>query len=69
VPLPRGRWRFIYDPPLQISTNGKRAEAILRITQQCTDVIENYIRRQPEIWLWMHRRWKAQPGTEHSDVE
>lgn len=67
VPLPRGRWKFIYDPPLEISTNGNRSEAIHRITQQCTDVIESYIRKQPEIWLWMHRRWKTQPPLEKAD--
>ena len=66
-PLPGGRWRFLYDPPLEINTNGNRTEAIRRITQQCTRVIERYIRKRPDIWLWMHRRWKAQPPVEKQD--
>ena len=27
-------------------------------TQRCTDVLEMYVRRHPELWLWMHRRWR-----------
>ena len=26
-----------------------------------TAVIEQYVRRYPEQWLWMHRRWKTRP--------
>ena len=68
-PLPKGRWRFIYESALEISTNGNRNEAIQRVTQQCTAVIERYIRKRPEIWLWMHRRWKSQPQPEEKDGE
>jgi KDO2-lipid IV(A) lauroyltransferase len=64
-PLPGGRWRFIYEPALDISTNGMdRAEAMKLITQHCTRVIERHVRRRPDIWLWMHRRWKARPVKE-----
>ena len=30
-------------------------------TQQMTDRIETQIRRVPEQWVWMHRRWRRQP--------
>jgi lauroyl/myristoyl acyltransferase len=33
-------------------------EAIRDFTQRCTDVLEMYVRRYPELWLWMHRRWR-----------
>ena len=35
-----------------------RADAVREFTQRCTDVLEMYVRRQPELWLWMHRRWR-----------
>jgi Kdo2-lipid IVA lauroyltransferase/acyltransferase len=57
LPLPHGRYRFVYehpvDPPLEDSE-----DAIREFTQRCTDVLEMYVRRHPELWLWMHRRWR-----------
>ncbi len=33
-------------------------EKILEINQRLTDYLEKYIRKYPEQWLWMHKRWK-----------
>ena len=33
-------------------------DAIREFTQRCTDVLEMYVRRYPNHWLWMHRRWR-----------
>jgi len=33
-------------------------DPIREFTQRCTDVLEMYVRRYPELWLWMHRRWR-----------
>jgi KDO2-lipid IV(A) lauroyltransferase len=41
------------DPPRTESP-----DAIRDFTQRCTDVLEMYVRRHPELWLWMHRRWR-----------
>ena len=63
-PLPGGRWRFIYEPAIEVRGGGDRSETIRAITQQCTAVIERHVRRRPDLWLWMHRRWKARPPEE-----
>ena len=30
-------------------------------TQKCSDAYETMIRRHPEQWAWMHKRWKTKP--------
>jgi Kdo2-lipid IVA lauroyltransferase/acyltransferase len=57
LPMPGGRFRMVYehavDPPAPDTS-----DAIRDFTQRCTDVLEMYVRRYPELWLWMHRRWR-----------
>jgi len=48
-------------PSVQLRYTEDR-EADLRInTWRCTRVLEDFIRRQPAQWVWMHNRWKKQP--------
>jgi KDO2-lipid IV(A) lauroyltransferase len=42
------------------STDDLHADVVAH-TAQLTEVIEQYIRRYPDQWLWLHRRWKVQP--------
>jgi Kdo2-lipid IVA lauroyltransferase/acyltransferase len=39
-------------------------EALVVHTARVTAVLEQFIRRYPEQWLWLHRRWKVQPPAE-----
>ena len=39
-------------------------DAVRELTQRCTDVLEMYVRRYPNNWLWMHRRWRDLPRGE-----
>ena len=34
-------------------------EKLRHITQAWTAVLEKYVRRYPDHWFWMHRRWKT----------
>ncbi len=45
-------------PPL----NGDSETKIKVITQIFTSAFEKWVRRYPEQWLWMHKRWKTQPS-------
>ncbi len=56
-PLPGGRYRLIYDRPVA-PPHDAGPHAIREFTQRCTDVLEMYVRRDPHLWLWMHRRWR-----------
>jgi len=59
-PLPGGRFRFVYESPVQ-PPEGDGPDAIREFTQRCTDVLEMHVRTKPELWLWMHRRWRDAP--------
>ena len=43
-----------------------RESDIRAATQQCNNVLESWIRRYPDQWLWIHRRWKTRPHGEPS---
>jgi KDO2-lipid IV(A) lauroyltransferase len=57
LPLGRGRYRMVYEHPIEPPPEGTD-DPIHEFTQRCTDVLEMYVRRHPELWLWMHRRWR-----------
>lgn len=54
--------RVIVEPPLKLKTTGDREQDFRINTQMFTEIIESYVRRYPEQWIWMHERWKRQPG-------
>jgi len=60
-PLPGGRYRLIYEHPVEPPASDS-PDAIREFTQRCTDVLEMHVRRRPELWLWMHRRWRDASG-------
>ena len=59
------QFRLVVEPPLRAPQGVERVQAIRLLTQAWSEVIESYIRRDPDQWVWMHRRWKTQP---HSAV-
>jgi KDO2-lipid IV(A) lauroyltransferase len=61
LPLPGGRYKFVYETPVD-PPSADDPDAIREFTQRCTDVLEMHVRRHPELWLWMHRRWRGAPG-------
>jgi KDO2-lipid IV(A) lauroyltransferase len=61
LPLPGGRYKFVYETPVEVP-DADDPDAIREFTQRCTDVLEMYVRRHPELWLWMHRRWRGAPA-------
>jgi KDO2-lipid IV(A) lauroyltransferase len=61
-----GRYRLVYEHPVDPPADDS-PEAIRDFTQRCTDVLEMHVRRHPELWLWMHRRWRDSPVTDAAD--
>ncbi|HVS82226.1 MAG TPA: lysophospholipid acyltransferase family protein [Pyrinomonadaceae bacterium] len=66
APWDKQRKRFLLkiDAPLNFERTGNEEEDMRRLTQSFTSVVENYVRRYPDQWLWIHRRWKTRPPGE-----
>ncbi|MHC4873013.1 MAG: lysophospholipid acyltransferase family protein [Planctomycetota bacterium] len=47
--------------PFRSDPGKDKEEERLRLLQRCNDELEKIIRKRPEQWLWLHRRWKTQP--------
>jgi KDO2-lipid IV(A) lauroyltransferase len=60
------KYRLRFDPPLKLVRTGNDEEDIVSNTQLFTKTIEDYVRRYPDQWLWVHRRWKTRPPGEPS---
>lgn len=48
-------------PPIYPQSTGDRNADIVRLTAEVTRIIELQIRERPELWCWLHNRWKLQP--------
>ncbi len=59
---PNGTMRLEFDPPVEaVPGQDPQAEAS-RLTAVLTARIERQVRSYPEQWVWMHKRWRHQPG-------
>jgi KDO2-lipid IV(A) lauroyltransferase len=56
-----GKYRLRFDPALELIRTGDLEADIVANTQRFTKVIEEYVRKYPDQWLWVHRRWKTRP--------
>jgi KDO2-lipid IV(A) lauroyltransferase len=59
--LPRGKWRITFEDIPPFDSNLETTQAVKKLLTYVTARLEQQIRKHPEQWLWMHRRWKTQP--------
>ncbi|HEX9021022.1 MAG TPA: lysophospholipid acyltransferase family protein [Nitrospirota bacterium] len=55
------RHTVMIEGPLDMITTGAPDEDIIANTAMLTKKIEDAVRKDPEQWVWMHRRWRRQP--------
>jgi len=58
------KYRLRFDPALKLVRTGNDDADVLANTTLFTKVIEDYVRKYPDQWLWVHRRWKTRPAGE-----
>jgi KDO2-lipid IV(A) lauroyltransferase len=58
--------RAVMLPPIHARTDLARDEAVLELTARMTRLGEERIRRNPDHWVWVHRRWETRPE-DHPD--
>ncbi|MCG4258877.1 lysophospholipid acyltransferase family protein [Acetobacter senegalensis] len=51
------RLRIVVEPPMTLPDTGDKQQDLETLVQMVNDRLESWIRRKPESWLWLHRRW------------
>lgn len=65
------RQRFVIHigKPLTIERSGDEKEDIRQLTSSFTKIVEDNVRRYPDQWLWIHKRWRTRPVGEQNFYE
>lgn len=59
--------RLWVEGPVPVPEEGTFAEKVQTMTATMSDILEAEVRRRPEEWVWMHRRWRTQPLTNETN--
>jgi KDO2-lipid IV(A) lauroyltransferase len=54
--------KIVFEPPLTLEEASNSKDTVILNIQRLTNIIEDYIRRYPAEWGWIHRRWKSKPS-------
>ncbi len=57
-------YRLQFEPAVALVRTGNEEADVRENTARFTGVIEDHIRRHPDQWLWVHKRWRTRPPGE-----
>lgn len=60
----RRKHRLRFEPEIPLLRTGDFKQEVMINTARFTKVIEDYARRYPDHWLWVHKRWHTRPEGE-----
>ncbi len=63
-----GGHRIVIEKAWNAVKSGSLKQDMIHTTARFTQHIEAYVRRYPDHWLWVHRRWKTQPSSLKSSL-
>lgn len=56
--------RLHFERPIETIDTGNQKEDVAANTAVYAKTLESVIRRHPDQWLWIHRRWRTRPAGE-----
>jgi KDO2-lipid IV(A) lauroyltransferase len=60
----RRKYRLRFEPAVELSRTEYEEQDVRENTARFTKIIEEYVRANPDQWLWVHKRWKTRPPGE-----
>jgi KDO2-lipid IV(A) lauroyltransferase len=60
------KYRLRFDPAMELTRTGNAEADVRTNTARFARVIEDVVRKNPEQWVWVHKRWKTRPAGEES---
>ena len=58
------KYRLRFEPPVELTRSGDTERDVFENTQRFAKALEEIIRKHPEQWVWVHKRWKTRPKDE-----
>jgi KDO2-lipid IV(A) lauroyltransferase len=58
------KYRLRFEPLVELIQTGDTERDVFENTQKFSKVIEQIIRKHPDQWVWVHKRWKTRPKGE-----
>lgn len=58
------KYRLRFEPAVELARTGDDERDVVENTARFTQVVEEFVRRNPDQWLWVHKRWKTRPPGE-----
>jgi KDO2-lipid IV(A) lauroyltransferase len=62
VPLDKGLRYRLEATEIAIDYENDRAVEVRKAAARMNELLEGYVRRQPEAWIWGYKRWKWRPS-------
>ncbi len=61
---PDGSYKILWQEVTTSDLDGYTDENVIELTKRHVKITEEFIRRYPDHWMWMHKRWKHVPDHE-----
>ena len=58
------KYHLRFEPPVELMRTGDTERDVTENTQRFAKIIEEVIRKHPDQWVWVHKRWKTRPKGE-----